>query len=87
VYNSTGSQQSSQHWVRGTATLGSSSGTVTVTLSGAAAFSSLSSYNCYANDQTSATGIEITLSSGTQFTLNGAQGGKGDSVDYLCVGS
>jgi hypothetical protein len=81
TYNAAGTEQMNTHMVYGSATL--AAGTVTVTLSSNAAFSSSSSYKCTVTDAVlNLTAISYT--SGTQFTILGV---LTDTVSYVCVGN
>ena len=81
TYNAAGTEQLSAHMVLGSATL--AAGTVTITLSGNAAFTSSSSYKCTVTD-----GVlnltAVTYTSGSQFTILGV---LTDTVSYHCVGN
>ena len=80
MYN--GTQQTNQHIVTGSAAL--SGGTATVTLTGAAVFTSNTSYTCTANDVTALDAVEVTETSGASITFTG---NATDSVNYICVGN
>jgi hypothetical protein len=82
VYNISGALQSG-HVVTGSVTL--SSGTATVTLSGAAAFTSSTSYVCVATPTTAAATVTVSQASGTSFTLNSATLAAG--VNFTCTGN
>jgi len=56
---------------------------LTVTLSGAAAFSSNSSYSCTAQNTNSANGAFVGYTSGTVFQVSGT---SGDHVTWTCIG-
>jgi hypothetical protein len=56
-----------------------------VTLTGSAVFSSATSYVCYASDISNATSIIVTYQSATMFTPT--NGGAGDTVRFVCIGS
>lgn len=81
TYNAAGTEQLNTHMVFGSATL--AAGTVTITLSGNAAFTSSASYKCTVTD-----GVlnltAVTYASGTQFTILGV---LTDTVSYHCVGN
>ncbi len=86
VFNAAGT--AAGHVVTGvTAATAGSSGEVTVTLSGSAAFSGAGNYVCTARDSKSTVVPTITYTSGTSvtFTLSGAN--KGDTVTFDCIGS
>lgn len=81
TYNAAGTEQLNTHMVYGSATL--AAGTVTVTLSGNAAFSNSSSYKCTVTDAVlNLTAVSYT--SGSQFTILGV---LTDTVSYHCVGN
>jgi hypothetical protein len=61
------------------------SGSITVTLSGNAAYADSSSYACTANDRTAGSALRVDITSGTQFTISG--GGASDNVTWICVGA
>jgi hypothetical protein len=82
VYNISGALQSG-HVVTGSVTL--SSGTATVTLSGAAAFTSSTSYVCVATPTTATATVTVSQTSGTSFTLNSATLAAG--VNFTCTGN
>jgi hypothetical protein len=70
------------HLVYGRVTL--SGGSATVNLSGAAAYSSSSSFRCMANDEAGSSLARMTPGSGSSFTL---QGNGSDNVSYFCIGN
>jgi hypothetical protein len=84
VYNAAGAAQtgSKLHIIEDQVTL--ASGSATVTLTGAAAFSSAASYKCGASDQTSTAAAQITYTSGSQFAVSGT---GADVVSFVCVGN
>jgi hypothetical protein len=63
------------------------SSTATITLSGAAAFTSGTSYACTANDLSSATAVRVTQTSGTSVTFSITGGSAVDNFSYNCVGN
>jgi hypothetical protein len=81
VFDSTGAAQTNTHMVRDGVQL--LSGNSTVTLTGSAVFTSLSSYSCSAIDKTAANAVKIVKSSGTSFTLSGT---GSDVIEFICVG-
>ena len=83
VYNVSGTLQPSAHAVTASGTIGTA-GTTTITLSGAAAFTSVSSYGCTANDSTSASVIRVSNASGNSLTLFGS---AGDTYYVICTGN
>lgn len=82
LYNTTGTLQTSAHMVNGSGTL--SGGTLTVTFSGAAVFTSSSSYVCNPDDSTGINGIDVVYTSGTSVTFNGT---ASDSFRFTCTGN
>jgi hypothetical protein len=84
VYNVAGSAQTGAklHLVEDQVTL--AAGSATVTLAGAAAFSTASSYKCGASDQSSAAAVQIACTSGSQFAVSGT---GTDVVSFVCVGN
>jgi hypothetical protein len=81
TYNAAGTQQANAHVVIGSCILGSS---CAVKLLGAAAFSEVSSYNCTAQDRTSAAATKVVQASGSAFTITGT---GTDTIGYSCVGN
>ena len=79
LYTTAGVPFLNPHRVAGAVTL--SGGTATVTLTGAAAFTS---YACTATDQTSAAAVKVSLTDGSHFTLTGT---GSDSVAFICEGN
>src|SRR5882762_1054675 len=67
VYNAAGTLQNAAHIVQDTVTL--VAGTATVTLTGAAAFSSAGNYTCIAVDDTAANAVKVTQTSGSSITF------------------
>jgi hypothetical protein len=92
VYDSTGNVQSA-HIVRGSVVL--SAGTATINLTGAAAFSSTSSYNCTAtyavigSNPAPNTPLEMGVYqlAGNQFVIRGPADSQSPGVNYICVGT
>ena len=82
VYNASGVEQTGEHIVMGKVAL--SLGTVTVTLSGKAVFTSNSSYVCSLADSTGLNLTAVSYVSGSQFTITGL---ASDSVSYVCIGN
>jgi hypothetical protein len=82
IYNTSGVEQSGEHIVMGKATL--AAGTVTVTLSGKAVFTSSSSYVCSLADSTGLNATAVSYTSGSQFTINGV---LTDQVSFVCIGN
>jgi hypothetical protein len=83
IYSISGVEQMGDHYVIGRTTL--AIGTVTVTLSGKAAFTSSSSYHCSITDSTGLNLTGITYISGSQFTITGV--GLSDNVSFFCGGN
>jgi len=81
TYNASGTEQLNTHMVYGSATL--AAGTVTITLSGNAAFTSSSTYKCTVTDSVLNL-TAVTYTSGAQFTILGV---LTDTVSYHCVGN
>lgn len=81
TYNHSGTQQTAVHIVEDTCTLGTS---CSVTLTGAAVFTSSSSYMCSATDKTAAAAVQFNPSSGSAFALTGT---GTDVLSYICVGN
>jgi hypothetical protein len=84
VYNTAGVLQNPVHVVMGSVTMGSG-GTATITLAGAAVFSSATSYSVYVTDNVVKRTLNVVQTSGTSFSIAG--GGTGDVVQFLCIGS
>jgi hypothetical protein len=82
AYSAAGKKTTNVHVVQDSATM--ESGVVTVTLTGSAAFSSVTSYTCVANDQTADRAIKVTQTSGSSITFTGT--GRA-VVRFICVGS
>ncbi len=82
TYTAAGTQQTAVHIVTGSVTLASGAGTLT--LSGAAAFTSSTTYACSATDNTAANAVKLTQSSGTSISLTGT---TTDAISVVCVGS
>lgn len=82
VFNSAGVEQKAWHIVEDSVTL--SGGRATVTLSGQAAFTSATSYNCVATDNTTTFAVRANPMTGTTI---GFAGYASDIVRYLCVGN
>jgi hypothetical protein len=82
LYSTTGTLQTAHHIVMGKASL--VGGTVTVTLSGKAVFSSSSSYVCSLADSTGLNLTAVSYVSGSQFTITGV---LTDQVSFVCVGN
>ena len=80
TYDHNGVQQTNVHVIIDRCTLRTS---CTVMLLGVAAFTSSTSYNCSASDETGSQAINFTPISGSVFTLNGT---GTDSVAYTCIG-
>jgi hypothetical protein len=84
VYSNSGVAQAAAHMVTGTVAI---NGSGSVTLSGAAVFSSASSYTCTATLQAtspSAFPVGVQIVSGSSFTVFGSSSGN---VSYICVGN
>ena len=81
TYSHTGIQQTNIHVVLDRCTLGTS---CVVTLTGAAVFTSSTSYNCAGNDENGSQAVNFVPTSGSAFTLNGT---GTDSIAYIRVGN
>jgi hypothetical protein len=76
------------HVVQGEVAVPAGKGTELVTLSGAAAFSSVSSYTCYGSDLTpphQANSVSWKYVSGTQFEIINAN--PSDTFRFVCTGT
>lgn len=83
TYSAAGGQNTSTtHLVYGNSTL--STGTVTVTLAGAAAYTNSSTYQCAVNDTGAINAVRFAPVSGSSFTI---QGTGSDNVNYICIGN
>ena len=82
VYDASGNFQTSAHVVQGVVTQTTGNG-VTVTLSGAAAFTSSSTYQCVASKSLTGS-ILVSYTSGTSVTFTGS---NNDVIHYICVGN
>jgi hypothetical protein len=82
IYNTAGVEQSGEHIVIGTANL--AAGTVTITLSGKAIFSSSSSFQCGVSDMTGVSATSVIRNSGSSVTFNGL---LTDTMGFICVGN
>lgn len=82
LYNISGTVQASAHSVKGTCTLGTN---CSVTLSGSAVFSSNTSYDCWARDDTTAANaVTITRTSGSAIAFTGT---GTDVINFFCTGN
>lgn len=82
VYDPSGAEILGYHDVIGTVAL--VAGTKVVTLSGAAVFTSNSTYKCALADSTGINATAITYTSGSQFTISGL---LTDNVSFSCKGN
>ena len=82
VYNTAGTRQF-PHIVTGSVTTTSKTVASTVTFSGAAAFTSASSYTVLI--QSNAGHVTLTQISGTQFSV--LTGAIGDVINFMCIGT
>ena len=80
TYTHAGAQLTGTHVVADICTLGTS---CSVALTGAAVFTSSSSYQCAATDRTAAAAVKFLPSSGSAFALTGT---GTDVLSYVCVG-
>lgn len=81
AYNAAGTQQVTGHVVFGTCTLGTS---CSITLVGAAAFTSTATYYCAANDRTSAAAVKIVNTAASTIDITGT---ATDVIGYVCFGN
>jgi hypothetical protein len=88
MYAPGGSQLTNAHTVMSDAVLVSGTpSTVTVTLSGSAAFTSSGSYRCgYTNQTTAVNTVKFTYTSGSSFTITGPNTVT-DTIGYICIGN
>jgi hypothetical protein len=86
VFTAGGAQVTSPHTVREAVVLGAG-GTVTVTLAGPAAYTSITSYVCTVSNSAKNAALQVTNKSATQFTIAGAGPEMGNSVGFICVGN
>jgi hypothetical protein len=84
VYSAAGAQLSA-HLVTGLSSFISAA--AAISFSGAAAFSSVISYACTANDLSSATAVVISQTSGSTVVFSTQSGGANDNFSYICVGN
>ena len=82
TYDKSGTVIAAAHAVQDTVTM--VAGTGTVTLTGAAVFTSSTSYTCVGADDTSITAVKVTQTSGTSVTFDSA---ASDVVRYICIGN
>lgn len=82
VYGNTGTAVNAPHMTQGKQAL--AGGTATVTFSGAAVFTSATSYVCTATDSSGSAGVMAAPVSGTSLTLSG---NTTDTIAYQCVGN
>jgi len=88
VYDDTGTEVTTPHFVTGRVVLPDNPlpPTATVTLSGSAAFTSAASYVCTVQNLTGGIPPQLTINSGTSFTL--VSGGSITiTVGYICIGN
>jgi hypothetical protein len=87
MYNATGSQATNAHMVEDKVTLnGASPAVATLALSGAAAFTSSSTFQCTATNQTTAANsVKLTYSSGSAVVVTGPNGSV-DVISVICAG-
>lgn len=84
TYSAAGVLQATGHVVRGSVTL-PPGGSATISLTGAAAYTSATSYSVFVTDNVVKRTLNVVQSNGSSFTISG--GGTGDVVQYFCVGS
>lgn len=73
------------HIIIGSFTL--SSGTVTVTLTGAAVFTSGTTFRCTANASSAAVALLVTNGGGSSFTISDGSGSTAYTGSYICIGN
>lgn len=81
TYDISGTQQTGVHIVMGHCILGTS---CSITLTGSAAFTSSSTYECSAVDETTAAAVKFAPSSGSAFALTGT---GTDTLSFICIGN
>lgn len=82
IFSAAGTQQTNAHIVKDTCTLGTN---CNITLAGAAAFTSNTSYDCWARDATTpANAVTVTRTSGSALAFTGT---GTDVINYECVGN
>ena len=86
VFTAGGAQVTSPHTVREAVVLGAG-GTVTVTLAGPPAYTSITSYVCTVSNSAKNAALQVTNKSATQFTIAGAGPEMGNSVGFIRVGN
>ena len=84
VFNAAGTAMS-DHMVTGRNSFFAS--TATIALSGAAAFTSATSYSCTSNDLSSAAAVLVTQTSGSSVTFSITGGTATDNFSYHCIGN
>jgi hypothetical protein len=84
VFNAAGTAMS-DHMVTGVGSFHAS--TATITLSGAAAFTSATSYICTGNDMSNATAVLISQTTGVAVTFSINGGSASDAFNYICLGN
>jgi hypothetical protein len=82
LYNSSGALKNNAHIVIGSATIGGG-GTISVTLSGSAAFSGVGNYIVVGQNETGARPFAIAKVSGSQFTITGT---ASDAITFTATG-
>jgi hypothetical protein len=82
VYNHSGAIQTTPHTVIDSGTL--AGGTLTVTFTGSAVYTSLSSYVCVPIDTTALNPMDVTYTSGSVVVFNGT---GTDTFRYVCTGN
>lgn len=83
VFVASGNVKPVAHMVVDTVTL--SGGSATITLSGAAAFTSSTTYDCDAHDATSGANMAVVKASGSSFTISAGTGT--DPATFKCIGN
>jgi len=87
VYSTSGSVQTGAHVVTGSVTTNSPFGQATVTLSGAAAFTSTTSYECTGTPNTSNSGVTVSIhpTANNSFTVH--TNFVSQQVGFICIGN
>jgi hypothetical protein len=87
IYNTSGALQTSQHVVTGMFTMPNTNGPSTVSFSGAAVFTSASSFLCVAQDYTRGGQVRVVNTSGSAFTLQtSGYAARKDVIAFTCIG-
>ncbi len=88
TYSNTGTPQTNMHAVVGSVIANSGNPkSATVTLSGAAAFSSGSSYRCLLQNRSNMETLQLTTAGGSSFTIQTSATTGSVNIDYICMGN